>query len=168
MIVRGRLCFEYTWKHIGKDGNVLLVDRSWNLIPNDALDYIIGSSIKGASQYTNWYLGVFTANRTPVADDTMTTFMADCSESAAYGSASRTAITFSSPDDGVISNIAAPITLTFASAASIMGGFITTGVTIGSSTGLLLSAVKRTSPKVISEAGEKLEVTLGLALASAS
>ena len=160
-----KIGFVYTIEHIGVDGKVKSVEEVRNLIPTEGLNYILSASLKAASQFPNWYVGLYTANRTPVAGDSMTTFIADCVESAEYGETSRPIAVFPDVASGALTTSADPTIFTFATGATITGGFLTSGVTINSNAGLLISAVKFSSPKVIA-AGELLRVPVGIALAT--
>ena len=164
MIELEKIGFKYTIEHVGVDGNIKSTEVVENIIPLAGINYMLSAAMTGGAQFTNWYIGLFTANRTPITADTMASFLADCAETNAYG-ASRLSANLPSVLDGVISSVANPTVFTFASAATIQGGFITSGFTINNTSGLLISAVKFSSPKVIS-AGELLRVPVGLALAS--
>ena len=165
MIDRQKLGFIYTVEHLGIDGKVKSVEKVENIIPVLGVNYILSAALKAGAQYSTWYIGLFTANRSPVPSDTMETFLADCAESAAYGGTTRLEAVLPAVENGLITSQAAPALFSFASAATIMGGFITSGVTIGNTSGLLISAVKFSSPKGIA-AGESLRVPVGIALAS--
>lgn len=165
MIEHQKLGFEYTIEHVGVDGQIKSIETIGNIIPTEGLNYILGASISGSSQLSTWYLGLYTANRTPLAGDTMTTFLADCDETANYGSTSRLEAVFAAVDAGSVTSIADPTIFTFDVDTTVQGGFLTSGVTINNTSGLLISAVKFSSPKVIS-AGELLRVPAGIAMAS--
>lgn len=158
----------YTVEHLDRYGNTKSVEQAFNIIPNVGLDYILGSSFKGVSQYSSWYLGAYTAARTPVATDTMTTLMADCSEDTVYTvvAGARQTIAFPAVDTGVLTTVDYPNTLVFPGASTIRGLFVTSNVTRGSNAGLLVSAVLLPSPKVMA-ALESLKVVVGFALVSA-
>ena len=162
---RYRVGFVYTVEHRNAAGRLVEpVEIVKNLIPDDGIEYMLNVAYRATpAAYSSWYLGLYTASRTPVAADTMTTLLADCVESAAYGSASRDAVTFPAAASGALTTAAAPNEFTFASAATITGGLLTTGATIGNSSGLLVSAVLFTSPKVM-EIGDTLKVPIGIAL----
>lgn len=155
--------FIYTIEHVGVDGVVKSVEHVNNLMPTVALDYMLNAALKAGTQYSSWYIGLFTATHTPIAGDTMTTLLADCVEATQYGAA-RLAATFSAVSSGSVTTSASPTEFTFTSAATIRGGFITSGSVINNTSGVLLSLVQFASPKVMA-AGEKLRVPVGIALA---
>jgi len=159
--------FEYTIEHLDRYGTIKSVEIIKNIMPTVALNHILSATLLGASQYTSWYLGLYTASYSPVAGDTMTSLIGACSETSAYGAGTnRDEITFPSASAGAVTTAADPNVLTFTANTTVTGGFITSGITIGGTTGILLSAVQFSSPKII-ESGESLRVPLGITLASA-
>lgn len=160
--------FIYTVEHIAVDGSIKSVETVHNLMPNDAVDYLLNAAFMGSSAYSTWYLSLFDNARTPLATDTMTTFMADCGEDTVYTvtGGARPTISFPPVASGVLTTTASPNEFEFVSAATIRGAFVTTGVTRGGTTGLLCSAVLFPTAKVIA-AGESLRVPVGFALISA-
>lgn len=163
-----KLGFIYTIEHVGVDGKIKSVERVKNLIPAAGIAYMLNAAYKGGSQYSSWYVGLFENDRTPLTTDTMTTLIADCGESVAYGSpaTNRLLVNFAEVADGTLTSVADPNLFTFASAATIRGAFLASNITIGSTAGLLVSAVKFASPKVMA-IGEVLKVPVGMALATA-
>ena len=158
--------FTYTVEHIGADGVVKSVEEIHNLIPTEGLDYLLNVAFKGGSAFSSWYLGLYDNARTPVAGDTMTTLIADCGENQDYTGSGRQAITFPAVSSGSLSTVADPNVFDFTTAETIRGAFMTTSVTWGGTTGLLVSAVQFSSPKVVA-AGESLRVPVAFALISA-
>jgi len=160
-----RVGFTYTFEHIDRDGRIISVETIENLMPNVGLDYMLNAAFHGGSAYTAWYLGVYGANRTPLATDTMTLLLADCIEDTVYTvvGGARQAITISAPVSGVMTNTAAPNVLAFPSSSTVRGAFVTTGSVRGSNSGLLVSAALSASPKVM-EAGAELKCYVGFAI----
>ena len=157
--------FTYTFEHIDPDGQIISVETFNNLMPNVGLDAMLNAFFHGGAAYTSWYLGVYGANRTPLATDTMITLLADCVEDTVYtvtGGARQT-VTLSAPVSGVMTNTAAPNVLAFPSASTVRGAFLTTNVTRGSNSGLLVSAALSAAPKVM-EAGAELKCYVGFAI----
>ena len=160
--------FIYTVEHIAADGKIKSVETVKNLMPTVALDYLLNASFMGGSQYSTFYLSVFTSNYTPQAADTMTTFIASCAEDTSYTTTGTNRLTLTLPGvvGSAITTSAAPNEFAYTGAATIRGGFITTGLTRGATAGLLVSAVLFPSAKVLA-AGESLRVPIGFALVSA-
>ena len=134
--------FVFTVEHLAADGRVLSVEAIHNIMPALGLNYMLGATFKGDSQYTAWYLGLFSNSYAPVASDTMASFIANAGENKAYAGTARAAITFPSVANGSLDTLAAPNVFSFATAQTIMGAFITTGPTWDATTGLLVSAVQ--------------------------
>ena len=126
---------------------------------------MLGILLKGDTQYTSWYLGLFDNNYTPLAEDTMGTLIGACGENVDYTGTARKTITFPSVSDGAVTTVADPNVFEFTSSETIRGAFITTASAWSSTTGLLLSAVLFASPKSLSS-GESLKVPVGFALTS--
>ncbi|KKS16792.1 MAG: hypothetical protein UU74_C0033G0024 [Candidatus Woesebacteria bacterium GW2011_GWA1_41_7] len=149
--------FIYTIEHVGVDGRTKSIEYVENIIHTLGRNYIIGAAFKGASQFTNWYLGAYGAARIPLAADTMITLMADCEELTSYTGDTRLALTLSAVADGEMDTVAAPNIFEFPAGATVRGIFLTTNPTKGNNTGLLVSSIILPSPKVI-DAGESLKV----------
>jgi hypothetical protein len=158
-----RVGFVYTLEHLKADGSIKSVEHVTNLIPTEGVNYILGSAFNGVSAYSSWYLSLYDANRTPIAGDTMTTFIADCQENTVYVGATRPTISFPAVIDGVLSTTAAPNEILFNAPSVVAGGFITTNPTRGNDAGMLISAVLFPSPKVMA-AGESLRIPVGFSL----
>jgi len=160
-ISKAEIGFTYTFECIGLDGKVKWTDVMDNIIPDVGRDYIIGSSLMGVTQYASWYIGLYSAVRTPVAADTMTTLMADAVEVLTYSGSVRLELVPDALSGGIYSNIGTPAEFTATAATTVNGGFITSSAARGGTAGLLLSAVANTTPKILS-AGEILRVSAGL------
>jgi len=162
---RRKVGFIYTIEHIGVDGKIISSEQVHNLMPTVGVDYLLNTAFKSGSAYASWYVSLYEANRTPLAADTMTTLLADCTENTGYTTtgSNRLAITFPAVSVGTLSTIASPNVFDFVGAATIRGAFITSNITRGNNSGLLMSAVLFPSPKVLA-AGESLRVPVGFAL----
>lgn len=157
--------FIYTVELLDRHKRIVERIEVENIVPTVGLNYLVGSSLLGASQFSAWYLGLFDNNFSPGASDTMTTLIAGCGENKDYTGATRQAITFPAVSVGAVSTAADPNIFAFATAETIRGAFITTTAAWESTTGLLLSAVLFPSPKVV-EAGGYLRVPVGFGLVS--
>jgi hypothetical protein len=157
--------FTYKFELFGRDGELKWSHEQENLIPDAGRDYIINAAVNGGAQVSTWYVGLFEANRTPAANDTMTLFLADASETADYTTTGNARLTIT-PDAlaaGVWANVGTPCEFTFTTAATLHGSFITSGATRASTAGLLLSAVKWPSAKTAA-IGDVLRVTVGFSM----
>lgn len=159
--------FVYTVRHWSKDGRLLDEFTVPNIMPIEGRDYLLGAALALSSQIGAWYLGLYTANYTPVAEDTLSTFLAVAGETtASYAGANRPTLAMDAIAGGVWSNASAPLVFTFTAAVTVTGGFVTSSAPKGNNTGILLSAVRFPVDKVITEAGEKLEIPAGITLLS--
>lgn len=158
--------FEYLVEVVSPDGSVRDCEVVHNLMPAEGLNHVVGVTLKGSSQITSWYVGVFEGNYTPAVTDTAADFPTAATESTAYSEVTRQALTLGSVSGGAVSNSASRAEFTFAgSNRTIYGGFISSASAKGATTGPLLSAVRFTSPKVVG-GGDVLRVTTGFNLVS--
>ena len=160
--------FVYTPTQIDEDGQIISQQEMHNLMPGDMITYMLNAALRGGSQYSTYYLSLFENNYTPLATDTMTTFMAACGENTSYTTTgtNRLTLTLPAPVAGSITTSASPNEFAFSGAATIRGAFITTGLTRGTDTGLLVSAALFASPFTMANLGA-LRVPIGFALVSA-
>lgn len=157
--------FDYLVEVIGKDGKVRDTEHVHNLMPTEGLNYVLGAALKGAAQITAFYVGLYEGNYTPVAGDTAAAFSVSATESTAYAEATRVALTLGSVVSGAADNSAARAEFTADATKTFYGGFISSSNAKGSSSGVLVSAVRFASPKVLAS-GEILRVTAGFVLLS--
>ena len=160
--------FVYTPTHIGEDGQIISQQEIHNLMPAEMITYMLNAALRSGAQYGTYYLSLFENNYTPLPGDTMATFMAACGENVTYTTTgtNRLTLTLPAPVGGSITTSASPNSFDFTGAATIRGAFITTGLTRGSNTGLLVSAALFASPFTLANLGS-LRVPVGFALVSA-
>ncbi len=138
-----------------------------NIIPDDAIAYLLGSSLNSVSQLTAFYIGLFQTAYTPVATETMTTLLANATETTDYSGGVRLTLTPNAIAAGVFSNAGNQAEFVFTGDVTIRGSFITSNSVRGNNAGLLISADEYATAKVM-EAGATLKVTTGLTLSRAS
>ena len=159
-----KIGFTYRFEHLSAGGSVLSVEETHNLIPDQGRDYILNAALLLGSQFNSWYIGIYEGSYTPQTTDTMDTIVAAATEiTTAYSETTRGLLVPDALAGGVYSNAATPSTFTFTAAKTVRGGFISSGSVKGGTTGILLSAVLASSPKVVG-IGESLRVTAGLSL----
>jgi hypothetical protein len=166
---KAQLGFVYVIEHLDKNGQVLSSERVENIIPDPGRDYIMNASLLNGAQYSTWYIGVYTQARVPERLDTLATLLADGVEEETYDvtAGARPTLVNDPLSDGLFSNVGNPAELDFnTSGATVRGGFITSGLTRGTTTGLLLSAVLFPTPKTLA-IGETLRVKAGIQLVTA-
>ncbi len=137
-----------------------------NLLPDEGRDHIMGVAFKGAGQVTSWYLAIYEGNYTPVPGITAATFPSAATECTSYTSATRPLFNTAAVSGGQVTNSANRAEFTMTADKTIYGGVITSASAKGAATGVLTSAVRFSSPKVL-ETGAILRVVAANSLASA-
>lgn len=137
--------FIWTFEHLSKDGHV--VDVQHNLMPMDGLNHWIDVLLGKTPQQTQWYMGLFRGDYTPVPGDTALTFPVQATEFTAYEGAGRKPFVVASASGGEAHNNASPAEFTFTGNGTIYGGFISSASGKGATSGVLLSAVRFAVPK---------------------
>jgi hypothetical protein len=156
--------FTYTIETV-RDGIVIDTEVAHNLMPTEGVNHLLGVLLKAGTQNTTWYAGVFEGNYTPTIADTAAAFPADATESTAYSETNRVALILSTPSSGSIDNIASKAEFTFTATKTIYGGFISSALAKGATSGVLLSVVRFPSPKTV-DAATILRATAGFTLIS--
>ena len=158
--------FIWTVKEYDQHNNLVAEETTHNLIPIEGLNYILGASFDGATQYTNLFVGLTEGNYTPVPADTMATFPTVATELTAYTSATRPALVLGAIAAGNVDNLDAITEFTGTTdGKQALGGFITTAAAKGGTTGPLLSAIKFPSPRSLNNGG-RLEVAVAFQFVS--
>lgn len=161
-----RAGFVYTVETI-KDGHVIDTETVSNLIPIEGLNDMLAVWLKGGTQATNFYVGLYEGNYTPVPGDTAAAFPAAATELTAYDETTRVPLVLGSVTGGAVDNSANPAVFTGSTnGKQAMGGFISTSPAKGSTTGVLASAVRFPSPKSLDD-GTVLRVTCSFQIVSA-
>jgi len=161
-----KIGFVYLLQAYDRYGRLKWQEKLYNLIPTAGLNYIVSAAMAGGSQYSTWYIGLSETAYAPVAGETMTTIMTNAPECTAYSGGARKTLTPGAVAAGLYSNTASPAAFVFTSGATIRVGFVSTVATHSSTSGLLISAVQASSPKVMAT-GETLNVTAGIQLTAA-
>jgi hypothetical protein len=157
--------FVYTIECIDKQGNVKWTEVVENIVPTAAQDHIISAALLSGVRYANWYVGIFGNDYTPLAADTMSSFITSAGEIITYDETTRPAFTPDAVAAGLLSNFDAPAEFTFNDDDDVYGGFICSSSVKSSGSGMLLSAAQFTSPRSVLD-GEGLRVRAGVQLAS--
>lgn len=138
-----------------------------NVCTNQGLIALLNGMFTGATQITNWYLGVFQNNYTPVVGDTMSSFVSSAGEFTGYSGGARPSFTpaaaSASPS---ISNTASAATFTFTGSATLYGAFLSSSPTPGGGSGTLFSAAQFGASKNVSS-GDQLILTYTINAATA-
>lgn len=160
-----QLGFEYTIEVVDKDGNVTDREVIHNLMPLEGIHHVLGTVLKSGTQVTLWYIGLFQAAYTPTTNDVMSTFPALATEATDYTSSTRIAFEPGTISAGSVDNVGNEAEFAFTTTRTIYGGFIGSSSAKGSTSGVLLSAVRFGSPKSV-DASSTLRVTAGFTMAS--
>ncbi len=162
---RARLGFLYVVEH-ERAGRIIGVDKTHNIIPTEGLNHILSVICNAGTQVTTWSVGLFEGNYTPIAADTMATFVASATECTAYDEAARVTWVEAAPSAGTITNAANKAVFTMNAAKNVYGGFLSSGSAKSATIGTLLSAARFTvTPKAVVD-DDILRVTASLALTS--
>lgn len=158
--------FVYTFRCFDRHGDLRWEWTKRNLIPAAGRDYIIAAAMSGGSQFSTWYISLFSGAYTPQSTDTAANYPANATEiTTAYSEANRPTLTPDAPGSGLYTNTGTPATFTFTTTTTVQGGGLHSNSVKGGTTGVLVSVVAAPSPKGVN-AGEVLQVIAGLALTS--
>ena len=141
----------FTFEHI-RGGKVIASWEEDNIVVDEGLTYLLGNALDGATiTLNNWYLGLFTGNYTPVNTDTSANIAANSTETTAqYSEPNRVDWIEAGVSAKAIGNDASPAVFTFTDpTTNVYGAFLISENTKGGTTGVLLSASKFTSLRVM-------------------
>lgn len=158
--------FTYIVEVVDRQGNVSQREVVHNLTPVEGLNHMMAVTFKQATQVPTWFIALFEGNYTVVPTLTAATFPAAATECTAYTPSQRVEFVEGDVVNGSVDNSASRAEFTFTSAKTVYGGVITSSAAKGSTTGVLISAVRFASPKVL-DVGSVLRVTAGNSLVSA-
>lgn len=129
------------------------------MIPVEGLNYLWSAALKAGTQYPNLYVGLFKGDYTPQPGDTMATFPGLATEQILYSETARVPLLLGSVALGAVDNEDNVATFTGTTATEMAtGGFISTSPTKGSTTGVLIAAVRFPSPLPLG-VGNRVEIT---------
>lgn len=155
--------FEYTPEIVYPDGRIVTGETVRNIIPRVGIDHI-ASLIRGSGALiSDWYVGVFQGNFTPIALTTAADLQSGAQESQDYDEATRPLWQDAYDGVGVIDNLDNRAVFTFNATRTIYGAFLVSSAAKGGNTGTLLSIARFNSPRTV-EAGATFRVAVGLTL----
>ena len=143
-----KLHFNYEFE-IVRDGVVIDRFTEKNLIPTEGLNHMLDVVCHGGSQVGTWYVGIYEGDYTPASTNTAANFPSLSTESTAYTEGTRQAWVEGAPAAGVIDNSASKAAFTMNANKTIYGCFLSSVATKGATSGVLLSAVRFSTPKVL-------------------
>lgn len=139
-----------------RNGEVVDEFEDHNLVVNEGLNHILNVEFNGTTQVTNWYLGVFEGNYTPVSSVTAATIASASTESTAYTSATRPAYTSAAASSQSITNSASRASFVFNATKTIYGAFLVSSSTKSGTSGVLFAAAQFASSKSVTSGDELL------------
>lgn len=119
-----------------------------NLLPDEGLMYLLTVGLYNGTKLATWYLSLYAANYTPLANLTAASYPATASEitsnTEGYTEATRPVWTPSAPSANMIDNLAnkAAYTIATASSLTVNGAALLSESAKGAVTGKLASATK--------------------------
>jgi hypothetical protein len=137
-----------------------------NIVVNQGLNHILGVEFDVVTQITQWFLGLFQGNYTPVATDTAATIPGNSTECSSYTSATRPLWQPAAASGQSITNSANPAIFTFNTNVTIYGAFLASLATIGGTGGTLFAAAQFSASKAVANL-DQLLVTYTFNAASA-
>ena len=122
-----------------------------NIIVAEGLIAMLNIMFAGQSVISNWYMGVFQNNYTPVSTDTAASITGNAGEFTSYSGGARptfSAVAATQPTPSV-SNSVTQANFTFTGSATLAGAFLVSNATPGASSGTLYSAAQFSSSKQV-------------------
>ena len=150
---------------IVRDGKIIDEFESPNLVVNEGLNHLLSIELAAGTQITNWSLGIFEGNYTPVATVTAATITSASTECTAYTQTTRQAWTPGSVSSQAVSNSASPATFTFNATKTIYGAFLVSNSAKSSTSGVLFSASAFGTSKPVTS-GDQLLLTYSFSVSS--
>lgn len=124
-----------------------------NLLPTQALNYLLSAGLGGGAAANAWYLTIFTNSITPTDSITASNFAATAGElvssAEGYAETTRPAWTPAAAAEGAMDNTAARAAFTIATATSvtIRGAALLSDFVKGGTNGVIMSIAKFTQPR---------------------
>lgn len=161
----GKVGFHYDITIHRPDGSIQAEWSLDNLMPDAALKQILSSSMDGAAQVTNFFIGAYANNRAPSATDTAAD-LPDYGEIVTFEEGARQPWNKGSLQGTMYDSADNPTILTATVTTTIQGVFMSTSPTFGSTSGFLWSAVLAPSPETIN-AGSTIRIPAAISLVNA-
>jgi hypothetical protein len=139
-----------------RDGKVIDEFEDCNLVVNEGLNALNDIMFHGSTQITQWYLGVFEANYTPVSTVTAATIASASTECTAYASSTRPTYDEAASASQVTTNAASRASFVFNASKTIYGGFLVSNSVKGGTSGTLFAAAAFSASKGVVSGDELL------------
>jgi hypothetical protein len=151
----------------GSDGQEKWREKNKNLVTTEGANHVLGGTFKSVTQITGWYVGL-KGSGTPVIADTMGSH-STWGELTPYSQSTRQTLTLGSITGTTTStcdNSSSKATFSINGTATIVGAFLSSSDSKGSSGGSLYGVVDFASSRAVIS-GDTLEVTVTLTAATA-
>ena len=149
-----------------RDGVVIEEFSDKNMVVNQGLNSILNIMFNGATQITQWYLGLFEGNYTPVATVTAASIASAATECTAYTSATRPVYNEAASTLQSTTNSASRASFVFDATKGVYGAFLISSDVKSGTAGTLFSAARFSTTKNV-ESGDELLLTYTFTAASA-
>lgn len=163
---RARVGFTYQVAVRKPDGRLEQQETVHNVVPDVALDYILGILLKNSAVHAAWYIAIYEGTYTPDGDETMATLPTDATECTAYDEATRVAFTPGTVSGGAVDNQDSTAAFTMSAAKTVRGAYITNIAAKSSTSGIPLSVVQFASAKTLAD-GDELDIVAGFTISNA-
>lgn len=140
-----------------------------NLIPTEGINYLLNVALGSTAKEAAWYLALFSGAATPAANWTAATFTSLSTEitstTEGYSGTTRPTWTPAAASAGVITNAAtrAVYSIVTATSITVTGAGLLSAQTRGSTAGVLASASRFTTSRVLNN-GDVFELTYQVSL----
>lgn len=158
--------FTYDLRLYDQHGRLVDRDLVKNLVPTEGLNHFAGVIFDNAAQVSQWYIGLYKGNYTPLPNATAATIAAASTEATEYTASTRVAFQPGAVVAGAVDNEAALAEFTFNAPITLRGGFIVSAQPKAATSGVLGSLVEFSSPRPV-DAGFTLRIHAGVAFVSA-
>lgn len=123
-------------------GRIIEEFEDENIVVNQGLNALLNIGLGSQAQITQWYLGLFSGNYTPVSSDTAASISANSSETTVYTAGARQLFVPTTSTTQSITNSASTASFTFNATAAIYGAFLASSSIISGTSGYLMSAAQ--------------------------
>lgn len=139
--------------------------RTPNLITTEGANHLLGVALGAATQYSKFYLAPFSGNVSITDTLTAATFTSTTTEVTAYSEGTRVEFVESTPAARSVNNTANPAVFTSSSDNITIWGFgLLSTAAKSATTGVLLSAVKYTTARILPVTGDTISIKYTLSL----
>lgn len=107
-----------------RDGEVIDEWNSENIVVDEGLDYSLDASLANGAQLSNWYVGLFKGNYTPLSTDTAANIASNSTELTEYTASTRVTWVPGTVASQSVSNTASVASFTANATVTAYGAFL--------------------------------------------